>query len=154
MATTATVKWMDGMAMVAESGLGTVLSWTAPANGGRNAGARPMEVVLMGLGGCTTFDVMSILKKTRQQVTDCVVELQGERADAVPSVYTSIHVHFKVYGINLDDAKVERAVKLSAEKYCSASLMLSQGNVEITHSFETLPAESRHRTKFDNARRH
>ena len=145
MATTATVKWMDGMAMVAESGSGHgFIMDGAPANGGRNAGARPMEVVLMGLGGCTTFDVMSILKKTRQQVTDCVVELQGERADAVPSVYTSIHVHFKVYGIKLDDAKVERAVKLSAEKYCSASLMLSQGNVEITHSFETLPAESRH----------
>ena len=145
MATTATVKWMDGMAMVAESGSGHgFIMDGAPANGGRNAGARPMEVVLMGLGGCTTFDVMSILKKTRQQVTDCVVELQGERADVVPSVYTSIHVHFKVYGINLDDAKVERAVKLSAEKYCSASLMLSQGNVEITHSFETLPAESRH----------
>ena len=145
MATTATVKWMDGMAMVAESGSGHgFIMDGAPANGGRNAGARPMEVVLMGLGGCTTFDVMSILKKTRQQVTDCVVELQGERADAVPSVYTSIHVHFKVYGINLDDAKVERAVKLSAEKYCSASLMLSQGNVEITHSFKTLPAESRH----------
>lgn len=145
MATTATVKWMDGMAMVAESGSGHgFIMDGAPANGGRNAGARPMEVVLMGLGGCTTFDVMSILKKTRQQVTDCVVELQGERADAVPSVFTSIHVHFKVYGINLDDAKVERAVKLSAEKYCSASLMLSQGNVEITHSFETLPAESRH----------
>lgn len=145
MATTATVKWMDGMAIVAESGSGHgFIMDGAPANGGRNAGARPMEVVLMGLGGCTTFDVMSILKKTRQQVTDCVVELQGERADAVPSVYTSIHVHFKVYGINLDDAKVERAVKLSAEKYCSASLMLSQGNVEITHSFETLPAESRH----------
>lgn len=145
MATSATVKWMDGMAMVAESGSGHgFIMDGAPANGGRNAGARPMEVVLMGLGGCTTFDVMSILKKTRQQVTDCVVELQGERADAVPSVYTSIHVHFKVYGINLDDAKVERAVKLSAEKYCSASLMLSQGNVEITHSFETLPAESRH----------
>ena len=131
--------------MVAESGSGHgFIMDGAPANGGRNAGARPMEVVLMGLGGCTTFDVMSILKKTRQQVTDCVVELQGERADAVPSVYTSIHVHFKVYGINLDDAKVERAVKLSAEKYCSASLMLSQGNVEITHSFETLSAESRH----------
>lgn len=145
MATSATVKWMDGMAMVAESGSGHgFIMDGAPANGGRNAGARPMEVVLMGLGGCTTFDVMSILKKTRQQVTDCVVELQGERADAVPSVYTSIHVHFKVYGINLDDAKVERAVKLSAEKYCSASLMLSQGNVEITHSFETLPAEARH----------
>ena len=145
MATTATVKWMDGMAMVAESGSGHgFIMDGAPANGGRNAGARPMEVVLMGLGGCTTFDVMSILKKARQQVTDCVVELQGERADAVPSVYTSIHVHFKVYGINLDDAKVERAVKLSAEKYCSASLMLSKGNVEITHSFETLPAESRH----------
>ena len=145
MATSATVKWMDGMAMVAESGSGHgFIMDGAPANGGRNAGARPMEVVLMGLGGCTTFDVMSILKKTRQQVTDCVVELQGERADAVPSVYTSIHVHFKVYGINLDNAKVERAVKLSAEKYCSASLMLSQGNVEITHSFETLPAESRH----------
>ena len=145
MATTATVKWMDGMAMVAESGSGHgFIMDGAPANGGRNAGARPMEVVLMGLGGCTTFDVMSILKKTRQQVSDCVVELQGERADAVPSVYTSIHVHFKVYGVNLDDAKVQRAVKLSAEKYCSASLMLSQGNVEITHSFETLPAESRH----------
>ena len=145
MATSATVKWMDGMAMVAESGSGHgFIMDGAPANGGRNAGARPMEVVLMGLGGCTTFDVMSILKKTRQQVTDCVVELQGERADTVPSVYTSIHVHFKVYGINLDDAKVERAVNLSAEKYCSASLMLSQGNVEITHSFETLPAESRH----------
>ena len=145
MATSATVKWMDGMAMVAESGSGHgFIMDGAPANGGRNAGARPMEVVLMGLGGCTTFDVMSILKKTRQQVTDCVVELQGERADAVPSVYTSIHVHFKVYGINLDDAKVERAVKLSAEKYCSASLMLSQGNVEITHSFESLPAEARH----------
>ncbi|MGB0964525.1 MAG: OsmC family protein [Litorivicinus sp.] len=143
--TNATVKWLDGMAMVAESGSGHGFMMDgAPANGGRNAGARPMEVLLMGLGGCTTFDVISILKKARQPITDCVVELNGERADTVPSVYTAIHVHFKVYGEDLDPAKVERAVKLSAEKYCSASLMLSQGNVTITHSFETLPSQQRH----------
>jgi len=144
-ANTATVKWIDGMAMVAESGSGHgFLMDGAPANGGRNAGARPMEVLMMGLGGCTTFDVMSILKKSRQDVSDCLVELEGQRAEGVPAVYLSIHVHFKVYGRGLDPAKVERAVKLSAEKYCSASLMLSQGGVEITHSFEVLPAETRH----------
>ena len=143
--TSATVKWLDGMAMVAESGSGHGFMMDgAPANGGRNAGARPMEVLLMGLGGCTTFDVISILKKARQNISDCVVELSGERADTVPSVYTSIHVHFKVYGQELEPAKVERAVKLSAEKYCSASLMLSEGNVEITHSFEVLPSQGRH----------
>lgn len=144
--TTATIKWLDGMAMVAESGSGHgFLMDGAPANGGRNAGARPMEVLLMGLGGCTTFDVMSILKKSRQPVTDCLVELSGTRADAVPAVYTDIHVHFKVYGDDLDPAKVSRAVTLSAEKYCSASLMLSAGNVTITHSFEALPSAQRAR---------
>lgn len=142
---TATVKWIDGMAMVAESGSGHgFLMDGAPENGGRNAGARPMEVLMMGLGGCTTFDVMSILKKSRQDVSDCLVELTGDRADGVPAVYIAIHVHFKVYGRQLDPAKVERAVKLSAEKYCSASLMLSEGGVKITHSFEVLPAEQRH----------
>lgn len=142
---TATIKWLDGMAMVAESGSGHgFLMDGAPANGGRNAGARPMEVLLMGMGGCTTFDVMSILKKTRQQVSDCLVELDATRADAVPAVYTAIHVHFKVYGTQLDPAKVERAVKLSAEKYCSASIMLAGGGVEITHSFEVFDAQARH----------
>lgn len=142
---TATIKWLDGMAMVAESGSGHgFLMDGAPANGGRNAGARPMEVLLMGMGGCTTFDVMSILKKTRQQVSDCLVELDATRADAVPAVYTAIHVHFKVYGTDLDEGKVERAVKLSAEKYCSASIMLAGGGVDITHSFEIFDASARH----------
>lgn len=137
--TTATVKWIDGMAMVAESGSGHGFMMDgSPDHGGRNAGARPMEVVLMGLGGCTTFDVLSILKKGRQPVQDCEVELNGERADGVPAVYTKIHVHFKVYGDGLDEGKVKRAVELSADKYCSASLMLREGGVEITHSFEVL----------------
>ena len=136
---TATVKWIDGMAMVAESASGHgFLMDGAPENGGRNAGARPMEVLLMGLGGCTTFDVLSILKKGRQPVQDCLVELSGERAEGIPAVYTKIHVHFKVYGVGLDEKKVKRAVELSADKYCSASLMLRDGGVEITHSFEVL----------------
>ncbi|MBU2864907.1 OsmC family protein [Reinekea forsetii] len=97
-------------------------------------GPSPMEMILCGLGGCTSYDVVNILKKSRQDIVDCKTELEAERADKVPSVFTKIHIHFTVSGRNLKESQVERAVKLSAEKYCSASLMLERGGVEITHS--------------------
>ena len=95
-----------------------------------------MEMILLGLGGCTSFDVMLILKKARQSVTDCVVELEAERAESNPKVFTRIHVHFIVSGEDLKENQVKRAVELSAEKYCSASIMLAQAGVEITHDYE------------------
>ncbi|WP_432698717.1 OsmC family protein [Marinobacterium sp. YM272] len=104
-------------------------------------GPRPMELLLAGLGGCTSVDVMSILRKARQDVTDCVAQIEAERADTVPSVFSKIHVKFVVTGRKLKPAAVERAVKLSAEQYCSASLMLEKGGVEISHSFEIIEAE-------------
>ncbi len=94
----------------------------------------------MGLGGCTSFDVMSILRKSRQDVTDCVASIEAERADSVPSVFTRIHIHFVVTGRNLKAPLVERAVKLSAEKYCSASIMLEKGGVNISHDYEVKEA--------------
>jgi putative redox protein len=106
-----------------------------PAGGGRNLGPRPMEMVLIGTGGCTTYDVILILKKSRQQVTDCVVEIQAERAEEDPKVFTKIHFHFVVTGKELKPEVVERAIKLSAEKYCSASIMLGK-MADITHDFE------------------
>ena len=107
----------------------------APENGGRNMGMRPMEMLLIGVGACTSFDVVTILKKARQPITDCVAEIDATRADEVPKVFTKIHVHFIVTGKDLNPAQVERAVKLSAEKYCSASIMLNK-SVEITHGYE------------------
>jgi len=107
----------------------------APENGGRNIGMRPMEMLLIGMGACTSFDVVAILKKSRQPIVDCVAEIDATRADEIPKVFTKIHVHFVITGNNLNATQVERAVKLSAEKYCSASIMLSK-SVEITHSFE------------------
>lgn len=104
-------------------------------------GPRPMELLLAGLGGCTSVDVMMILRKARQDVTDCVARIEAERADAVPAVFTKIHVKFVVTGRGLKPSAVERAVKLSAEQYCSASLMLEKGGVEISHSFEIIEAE-------------
>ena len=99
-----------------------------------------MELVLMGLGGCASFDVVNILAKSRQNVVDCVTELTAQRTDSVPQVFESIHIHFKVSGKNLEDGKVARAVKLSAEKYCSASIMLERGGVAISHDYEILEA--------------
>ena len=134
----ATVKWIDGVSFVgeAESGHAVVLDGP-PDAGGRNIGMRPMEMVLVGMGGCTAFDVVSILQKARQPVSDCRVELSAERADEIPKVFTRIHVHFIVSGQGLKAAQVERAVKLSAEKYCSASIMLGK-TAEITHDFEII----------------
>ena len=130
------IKWVEGVSFVGESETGhAVVLDGAPENGGRNIGMRPMEMLLIGMGACTSFDVVTILKKARQPIVDCVAEVQAERADEVPKVFTKIHVHFVVTGDGLNAVQVERAVKLSAEKYCSASIMLSK-SVEITHDFE------------------
>ncbi|WP_431860933.1 OsmC family protein [Azospirillum sp.] len=132
----ARVKWVDGMMFVGESGSGhAVVMDAAPAVGGRDLGIRPMEMLLLGMGGCSSIDVLMILKKGRQTVTDCWVELEAERAETDPKVFTTIHAHFVVTGRNLDPAKVERAIALSAEKYCSASVMLG-AMARITHDFE------------------
>ena len=131
-----TIKWVDGAMFVGITGSGhTVVVDGPPEAGGQNLGPRPMELVLTGLGSCTAFDVVDILKKGRHPVTACEVELQAERAAEVPKVFTRIHIHFKVSGPGLKSAAVERAVNLSAEKYCSATIML-QASVVITHDFE------------------
>lgn len=130
------VKWIDGVSFVGESETGhAVVLDGAPENGGRNIGMRPMEMLLIGMGGCTSFDVVTILKKARQPIQDCVAEITAERAEEIPKVFTKIHVHFILTGMDLNPVQVERAVKLSAEKYCSASIMLAK-SVEITHDFE------------------
>jgi len=132
----AIIKWVDGVMFLGESGSGhSVVMDGAPDQGGRNMGSRPMEMVLMGLGGCASFDVMTMLKKGRQQVMACKTELQAERVDAVPAVFSKIHLHFIVSGANLKEAQVKRAVELSAEKYCSASIMLQTAGVKMSHSY-------------------
>jgi putative redox protein len=134
----ATVKWVDGVMFVGETGSGHAIVIDGPPDhGGRNMGARPMELLLLGVGSCSSFDVVQILQKGRNDVVSCVAEVSAERVDAVPSVFSKIHLHFKVSGKDLKIAAVERAVKLSAEKYCSASIMLSKA-VEITHDFEVI----------------
>lgn len=133
----ATVKWVDGVMFVGESGSGHgVVMDGAADHGGRNMGARPMEMILLGLGGCASFDVVTILKKTRAPVTDCRCELSAERAEGTPSPFTKIHLKFVVTGHDLKEAQVARAVELSATKYCSASVMLGNGGVALSHSYE------------------
>ena len=137
----ATVKWLDNMSFVGESESGhSVVMDGPPDSGGRNMGVRPMEMVLLGMGGCTAFDLVLILQRQRQQVIDCRVELDADRADDVPKVFTRIHVHYVVTGKGLDDKKVARAVEMTAEKYCSVSIMLAQ-SVDITHDYEIVEAE-------------
>ncbi len=132
----ARIKWVEGMSFLGESGSGhTILMDGAPEAGGRNLGIRPMEAILIGAGGCTTFDVILILKRSRAEVTDCVVEIDSERAETDPKVFTKIHFHFIVTGNALKPELVERAINLSAEKYCSASIMLGKTAV-MTHDFE------------------
>ena len=138
----AKISWGGDVKFIAESETGhTMVMDGPPDHGGKNQGARPMEMMLIGMGGCSSFDVIHILKKSRQDVTDCVAEIDAERADAVPSVFTKIHLHFVVTGNNLKESMVSNAVKLSAEKYCSASIMLSKGGVDISHSYEICSPE-------------
>ncbi|MFN0192904.1 MAG: OsmC family protein [Aestuariivirga sp.] len=123
----ARVKWVEARTFVGESGSGhSVIMDGAPEAGGRNLGIRPMEMVLLGLGGCTAFDVVMILEKGREKVTSCVVELDGERATEDPKVFTHVKMIYRLKGDNLKPAAVERAVKLSMEKYCSATAMFAK----------------------------
>lgn len=132
----ATVRWAGKASFEGKSESGhTVVMDGSPDIGGENRGPRPMEMLLLGLGGCTSIDVMLILGKGRQDVTDCVVQIDAERAPAEPKVFTKIHVHFVVSGRKLDPKRVEKAIQLSAEKYCSASIMLGK-TAAITHDFE------------------
>lgn len=135
-----TVRWHDGMSFIAETGSGHLLAMDgAPEAGGRNLAPRPMELLLAGAGGCTAFDVVLILKRGRHAVSGCDVRLQADRAETDPKVFTRINLHFVVSGKGLKAEVVERAIKLSAEKYCSASIMLGK-TAEITHSFEVIEA--------------
>lgn len=134
----ARIKWIEGAALLgeAESGHAVVLDGP-PEIGGRNLGLRPMEMILIGLGGCTASDVVTILNRSRQSVTNCVIELEATRADAPPKVFTRIHIHYLVTGRHLQDSKVKRAIDLSTEKYCSATIMLRQA-VTITHAYSVI----------------
>jgi putative redox protein len=136
----ARIQWVDNVTFVAESGTGHALVLDgAPEAGGRNIGMRPMELLLLGLGSCTAFDVVLILRKGREDVVDCVVEVEGKRATTDPKVFTDIHIHYRVVGRKLAPAKVARAIKLSAEKYCSASIMLAKA-ATLTHDWEVIEA--------------
>lgn len=138
----ARVKWVEKATFMGESGSGhAVIMDGPPESGGRDLGVRPMEMLLLGMGGCTAFDVVMILEKARQPVTDCVVEIEARRAETAPKVFTAIHVHFIVTGEDLSEKQVARAVSLSAEKYCSASIMLGKA-AEITHDYEIVAAGS------------
>ena len=135
----AKLAWKQAVQFSATSGSGHELTIDGPPDGGgENAGARPMELLLMGTAGCTAYDVMSILRKARQEVTRCDITAEATRAEGVPAVFETIHLRFHLQGQNLDVRKVERAITLSAEKYCSASLMLQRAGVRVTHDFEIL----------------
>jgi len=135
------VNWAGEAAFIGESGSGhKVVMDGPPEGGGRDLGPRPMEMLLLGTAACSSYDVISILKKSRQDVSDCRVVINADRADSEPKVFTKIHIHFKISGIDLKDKQVERAVSLSAEKYCSASIMLG-ATAEISHDYEILDAD-------------
>lgn len=130
------IKWNEGVSFIAESGSGhKIVMDGAPEYGGNNLGARPMELLLMGTGGCSAFDVLQMLKKSRQPIEDCQIEIEAERADTDPKVFTKIHFHFVIVGEGINPIHVERAISLSKEKYCSASVMLAK-TAEITADFE------------------
>ncbi len=134
----ARIKWVEDRTFIGQSGSGhNVVLGTAVGPEARTPGPSPMEAVLIGTGACSAFDVVHILEKGREPVEDCVVELEAERAEEDPKVFTRIHVRFTVAGRGLSPAKVERAIKLSAEKYCSASAMIGR-TAEITHDFEVV----------------
>ena len=130
------VKWIENVAFVGETESNhSIVMDGAPEGGGRNIGPRPMETVLAGTGGCTAYDVVAILRKSRQDITDCVVDVEADRAAEDPKVFTRIHFHFTIKGRNVKKEQVERAIHLSAEKYCSASIMLGK-TAQISHDYE------------------
>jgi|TARA_B100001971_G_scaffold150361_1_gene139495 putative redox protein len=134
----ASVKWVDGMHMVGESGSGHTVVMDGPAEfGGKDLGIRPMEMLLLGMAGCTTVDVVGTLEKMREKLSDCQAQISAVRSDEYPKVFTNIHVHFIIKGEQIDPLKVEKAIKLSADKYCSASIMLGE-TADITHDFEII----------------
>lgn len=131
------VQWVENVMFVAESGTGhSIVLDGAPESGGKNLGMRPMELMALGVGSCSSYDVVTILKKSRQKITSCEANVTAKRVDGTPAVFESIHLHFKLAGNDLNEKQVERAIELSAEKYCSASIMLKNAGVRITHDFE------------------
>lgn len=137
----ANIKWTGDVSFAGTADSGhTVIMDGAPESGGQNRGSRPMELVLIGMGGCTAYDVVHILRKSRQEITDCVAEIEAKRAETDPKVFTNIHIHFIVTGKNLDEKKVQHAIELSATKYCSASIMIGK-TAKITHDFELIERE-------------
>ena len=129
------IKWMQDVSFKGSSESGHEVVLDGPKElGGKSLGMRPTEMMLIGMGGCTSFDVVTILKRSRQQITGCIAEIEATRADETPKVFTSIHIHFLIKGIDLQEKAVERAIELSANKYCSASIMLGK-SVKITHDF-------------------
>lgn len=133
------VKWVDNVMFVAKSGSGhSIVLDGAPEGGGGNSGMRPMELMALSVASCSSYDVVTILKKARQEISSCEADVEAVRVDSVPSVFESIHLHFRVSGIDLNAKQVQRAVELSADKYCSASIMLKNSGVKITHDFEII----------------
>lgn len=140
----ARIKWVENAAFIGETGSSHAVVIDGPAEiGGRNLGARPMELMLLSVGSCSAVDVLHILRKARQPVVDCFVEVDGQRADTEPKVFTDIHLKFVITGAGLSEPQVRRAVGLSANKYCSASIMLKRGGVNVTHSYELRSSEIR-----------
>lgn len=138
----ARIKWNEGAMFVGEAGSGHCVVMDGPADGGgRNLGVRPMEMLLLGTGACSAYDVVHILRKGRHEVTDCVAEVAAERASEEPKVFTRMHIHFIVTGRGLSPAAVGRAVELSAEKYCSASIMMGRAGVQMSHDYEIVDAD-------------
>ncbi|PHS69556.1 MAG: peroxiredoxin [Methylophaga sp.] len=137
----ARVKWVEDLLFVGESGTGHTIVMDGPEElGGHGTAMRPMELLLLGMAGCTSFDMIQMLKKSRQDVHDCVVDITSERSDEIPKVFTKIHVHYTITGKDIKAAHVKRAVDLSTEKYCSASIMLGK-TAEITHEYEIINAK-------------
>jgi len=138
----ARVQWVEDVMFIGESGSGhTVVADGAPDHGGRNIGMRPMELMLLSIGSCASYDVVSILKKSRQQIQHCEASVTAQRVDTVPAVFSAIHIQFKLSGRNLSEKQVARAIELSADKYCSASIMMKNAGVAVSHDFEIVIEE-------------
>ena len=136
------VNWVENVLFVAESGSGhSIVLDGAAEGGGRNMGMRPMELMALSVGSCSSYDVVTILKKAKQWVTACEAEVTAERVDGTPATFESIHLQFKVTGFDLNEKHVQRAIELSADKYCSASIMMKEAGVKVTHDFEVHEAE-------------